>query len=181
MIHRIKHRQSGTTLIEVLIALLLFSVGILSVGIMLTYAVQLPKFAAYRATATLLASGHIERMRANRTADHRSDLNFDGSFTPLTVADCPYPNCTDNKLTAMDKASTQKFAREQLPAGGLLVTCTPPTSDTLPCTTGDLWLVWQEPNTLAAFKAQSSGECPKQVTDRLTKPAPRCLHVRFSL
>ena len=168
--------QSGTSLIEVLIAMLLFSVGMLPVGLMLVQAVQLPKLAAYRATATLLASGHIERMRANRMADHRSDLNFDGSLTPLLLADCAYPNCSPATLSAMDKAHTQKMIREQLPAGGLQVSC-----DATPCIAGNLWVLWQEPGSPAALKAQHSDDCPPQVTERFTNSPPRCLYVRFSL
>ena len=171
-----KRLQSGTSLIEVLIAMLLFSVGMLPVGLMLVQAVQLPKLAAYRATASLLASGHIERMRANPTADHQSDLNFDGSFTPLALADCAYPNCSALTLSAMDKAHTQKLAREQLPAGGLQVSC-----DATPCIAGNLWVLWQEPGSPAALKAQHSDDCPPQVTERFTNSPPRCLYVRFSL
>jgi type IV pilus assembly protein PilV len=176
-----KRLQSGTSLIEVLIAMLLFSVGMLPVGLMLVQAVQLPKLAAYRATASLLASGHIERMRANQTADHRSNLNFDGSLTPLALADCAYPNCTIDTLSAMDKAHTQKLAREQLPAGGLMVTC-----DASPCNAsrvikGNLWVVWQEPGSPAALKAQLSDDCPPQVSEHFTNSPPRCLYVRFSL
>jgi len=168
--------QCGATLIEVLIAMLLFSVGTLSVGLMLSYAVQLPKLAAYRATATHLAAGHIERMRANPGGNHTSDLNYDGNFSPLALSDCAYPNCNTDSLSAMDKARTQKNAREQLPAGGLQVSC-----DATPCTAGKLWLVWQEPSTLAALKGQYSDDCPPQVVDRFTKPSPRCHYVRFRL
>jgi type IV pilus assembly protein PilV len=156
--------------------MLLFSVGMLPVGLMLMQSVQMPKLAAHRATATLLASGHIERMRANPTADHRSDLNFDGSFAPLALADCAYPNCSAPTLSAMDKAHTQKLAREQLPAGGLQVSC-----DATPCIAGNLWVLWQEPGSPAALKAQSSDDCPAQVSERFAKSPPRCLYVRFSL
>ncbi len=171
-----KRQQSGTSLIEVLIAMLLFSIGMLPIGLMLVQAVQLPKLAGYRATATLLASGHIERMRANRTADHRSDLNFDGSMSALALADCAYPNCTIDTLSTMDKAHTQKLARDQLPAGGLMVMC-----DASPCTAGNLWVVWQEPGSPAALKAQHSDDCPPQVSERFTNSPPRCLYIRFSL
>jgi type IV pilus assembly protein PilV len=181
MIHRAKCTQNGTSLIEVLIAMLLFSVGMLPVGLMLMQSVQMPKLAAHRATATLLASGHIERMRANRKADHRSDLNYDGSFTPVALADCTYPNCSAPTLSAMDKAHTQKLAREQLPAGGLMVTCDQAPCDASRVITGNLWLLWQEPGSLAALKTQNSDHCPAQVSERFAESPPRCLYVRFSL
>lgn len=171
-----KRLQRGTSLIEVLMAMLLFSVGMLPVGLMLVQAVQLPKLAAYRTTATLLASGHVERMRANRTADHTLSLSFDGSFTPLALANCAYPNCSTDTLSVMDKAHTQKLAREQLPAGGLQISC-----DTLPCTAGNLWVVWQEPGSPAALQSQRSDNCPPQVSASFTNAPPRCLYVRFSL
>lgn len=171
-----KRLQGGASLIEVLIAMLLFSVGMLPVGLMLVQAVQLPKLAAYRATAMLLASGHIERMRANQEADHRSDLNYDGSFTPVALADCAFPNCTKDTLSAMDKAHTQKLTREQLPAGGLQVSC-----DATPCIAGNLWVLWQEPGSPAALKSQLADDCPPQVSERFTNSPPRCLYVRFSL
>ena len=181
MIHRTKIKQNGTFLIEVLIAMLLFSVGMLPVGLMLMQSVQMPKLAAHRAVATLLASGHIERMRANPGADHRSDLNYDGSFTPVALADCTYPNCTPDTLASMDKAHTQKLARDQLPAGGLMVTCDASPCNALPVTSGNLWLLWQEPGSPAALKAQNSDDCPAQVSERFAKSPPRCLYVRFSL
>ena len=175
-----KRLQSGTSLIEILIAMLLFSVGMLPVGLMLVQAVQLPKLASYRATAMLLASGHIERMRANPTDDHTDhhtlSLNFDGSFTPLPLADCAYPNCSPATLSAMDKAHTQKLVREQLPAGGLQVSC-----DATPCIAGNLWVLWQEPGSPAALKAQLSDDCPPQVSEHFTNSPPRCLYVRFRL
>jgi type IV pilus assembly protein PilV len=181
MTRDLKHLQSGASLIEVMMAMLLFSIGMLPIGLMLVQAVQLPKLAAYRATATLLASGHIERMRANRTANHSSVLNYDGNFTPLALADCTYPNCTTDTLSAMDKAHTQKLAREQLPAGGLMVTCDESPCNSSSVISGNLWLVWQEPGSAAALKAQLSDDCPPQVSERFTDSPPRCLYVRFSL
>jgi type IV pilus assembly protein PilV len=176
MMAPLKRAQTGSTLIEVLIAMLLFSAGMLSVGLILSHTVQLPKLATYRTTATHLAAGHIERMRANPKGNHNAALNFDGSFTPLSLADCPFPTCTIDSLTAMDKAYTQKNVRQQLPAGGLQVDC-----DAAPCTSGDLWLVWQEPSTFATLNARHSDNCPTRISNRVAKPAPRCFYVRFSL
>lgn len=57
--------QSGATLIEVLVAILILSFGMLSLGAMMSFAVQLPKLSGYRSTATNLASSYVERIRAN--------------------------------------------------------------------------------------------------------------------
>ena len=58
-------RQLGASLLEVLVAILILSFGMLALSGMLAFSVQMPKLAAYRATATALAASHIERMRAN--------------------------------------------------------------------------------------------------------------------
>lgn len=82
--------EAGATLIEVLVAILLLSFGMLALGAMLSFAVQAPKMSAYRATATNLANSYVERMRANPEGFAKSDgtggsygtaLNGAGSIT----------------------------------------------------------------------------------------------------
>jgi len=76
-----KHnQQSGASLIEVLVAVLILSFGMLALGGMMAYAVQMPKLAGYRSTASTLANAYVERMRANR-------VGFDGDFYASTVAE----------------------------------------------------------------------------------------------
>lgn len=169
-----RHQQSGVSLIEVMVAIGLFSVGILALGAVLSFAVHLPKLAAYRATATHLASSHVERIRANPGGNYNSALNYDGTFTAIPLANCVYPTCTSATLVDMDSAFTQNAARTQLPGGGLQVNC-----DGIPCTSGNLWIVWQEPSTFAAFNPRHSDNCPPEVTGKFSTPKPRCLHLKF--
>ena len=61
-------KQTGASLIEVLVAILILSFGMLSLGAMMSFGVQLPKLSGYRATATSLAAGYTERVRANPNA-----------------------------------------------------------------------------------------------------------------
>ncbi len=172
----VRHQQSGASLIEVLVALGLFSVGILALGVVLSFAVQLPKLAAYRATATHLASSHVERIRANPGGNYNSALNYDATFTALQLANCAYPMCTSATLVEMDSAFTQNAARTQLPAGGLQVNC-----DGVPCASGNLWIVWQEPSTFATLNPSTSDNCPSEVTGKFSTPKPRCLHLKFKI
>ena len=176
-------RQSGASLIEVLVAILLLSFGMLALGAMMSFAVQMPKLSALRATAANLAASHVERIRANpgafRIGSYSSALNYDGTTNVLTLANCTYPNCTEASLAQMDIKATQKAVREQLPAGGMLSTCS-----TSPCTTGsygNLWIIWQEPTTYAALNPSSSDNCPATVTSTYTNPRPRCLYVRYKV
>jgi type IV pilus assembly protein PilV len=176
------HRQRGATLIEVLVAILVLSFGMLALGGMMAYGVQMPKIAAHRATAANLAAAHIERIRANPTGFHNGDyskaLSYDGTFAAIALADCAFPNCTATTLAEMDTAATRNAVRTQLPAGGMLTTC-----DTAPCSTksyGNVWIIWQEPATNAALTSGSTDSCPAAVA-AFTDPAPRCLYVRFKL
>lgn len=183
-----KTSQSGASLIEVLVAILLLSFGMLALGSMMSFAVQAPKLSGYRATATNLASGHIERIRANpggfAANSYSSALSYNGTFydpgTDLpNLADCTYPDCTEATLATMDRAATNRAAHIELPAGGMIMKC-----DTSPCNKssyGNLWIVWQEPSTRAALNPTSSDNCPTEVTGTYTNPAPRCLYVKFKI
>ena len=186
---QLKHHQSGASLIEVLVAILLLSFGMLSLGGMLAYAVQLPKLSAYRATAAMLASQHIERIRANPGAatpttggyskgDYTVGLTYDGTSTiPAAPSACSYPNCTETTLATMDNGFTQRELRKQLPAGGMIVKSS--------ASYGELWIVWLEPDTFAAMNrgtTNNTDNCPTEVTTVYnTAPIPRCLYVRFKI
>ena len=174
-------------MLEVLVAILILSFGMLALGAMLSLSVQLPKLAAYRATATHLAFSHIERIRANPTEFQKSDgkyavepLSYDGTFNNIPLADCIYDQCSPSTLAIMDNAATQRAIRMTLPAGGMLVTC-----DTATCSAasyGNLWIVWQEPSTYSALNPSSSDNCPAEITAKYnTDPKPRCLYVRFKI
>ena len=190
-----RFKQSGATLIEVLIAILILSFGMLALGAMLSFAVQLPKLSGYRATATNLASSYVDRMRANpigfATDQYTAGLHETSwSFSDIEPSECVYPNCTPNSLATMDIAATRRAVRRQLPAGDLLMWCSAPTAPTsaIGCTKeaqGNLWIVWQEPSTNSLLSA-SSDDCPPNLTSTYTgyptSPTPaRCLYVRFKI
>jgi type IV pilus assembly protein PilV len=178
----LKH-QTGASLIEVLVAILVLSFGMLALGSMMAYAVQMPKLAAYRATAANLAASHIERMRAN-TAGFATDSYVETmtyNATLPSVNPCTYPTCTADSIAALDKNDTNRAMRRELPSGGMRMTCTGPCTDL----DGDLWVIWREPSTFGALAASNSDECPDSATSptftAFTAPEPRCLHVRFKL
>jgi len=178
-----RNSQLGASLIEVLVAILILSFGMLSLGAMLSFSVQMPKLSGYRAIATNLAADHIERIRANAgefvAGTYNSGLSYDGTFNTINLANCTYPNCSSTQLAAMDIAATRSAIRIELPAGGLMVNC-----DGGVCgvnSYGNLWVVWQEPNTSVALNATTSDNCPTEVTETYTDPAPRCLYVRFKI
>ena len=178
--------QQGASLIEVLVAILILSFGMLSLGAMMSFGVQLPKLAGYRATASSLAASYIERVRANPNAFtgnlYSAALNETSawSFADIALSDCQYADpCTEATLATMDIQATRRAVRRALPAGDFIMKC-----DTAACTKaeyGNLWIVWQEPSTFAALNPASSDYCPAEATTAYSSPAPRCLYVRFKI
>lgn len=59
--------QRGATLLEVLIALLIFSFGMLGLAALQTYSVKANQSANFRSQATALANVVLDNVRANRT------------------------------------------------------------------------------------------------------------------
>ncbi len=176
--------------------MLLLSFGMLALASMMAFAVQAPKLSAYRATAANLASSHIERMRANPEgfANNRYTTALNGSswdFTSIDPkgADCTHPNCTESTLAAMDIQATRGTVRRDLPAGDIVMWCNmPPAITASNCTKasqGNMWIIWQEPNTNSLLGANSDN-CPPDVTSTYTgyptSPTPaRCLYIRFKV
>ena len=170
-------------MIEVLVSIFILSFGMLALGAMLSFAVQMPKLSGYRATATNLAAAHVERIRANPNGfianAYSSALSYDEAFNSLSLDPCKYPDCDASTLARMDNAATNQAARRDLPAGGMILKC-----DTSVCASnsyGNLWIVWQQPSTYAAIDPGSSDNCPSEVTETYTDPKPRCLYVRFKI
>ncbi|HPW30488.1 MAG TPA: type IV pilus modification protein PilV [Rhodoferax sp.] len=180
--HPIRSRQGGASLIEVLVAVLILSFGLLSLGAMLSLSVQMPKLSGFRTTATNIASDHIERIRANPDGFKNGAYvlsSYTGTFDEVSLAECAYPACTSASLAAMDNAASTYAARKLLPKGGLVVSCDPPGCG-LTNVDGNLWVVWEEQkDTSATVLAANSDRCPAAVTG--FSPPPRCLSVRFKL
>lgn len=184
-----KRPQFGATLIEVLVSVLILSFGMLALGGMLSMSVQLPKLAAFRATAAALAAGHVERIRANvngfsagnysATLIETSGWDLDYPAVPVTTV-CAYTTpCTASTLATQDTQDLRNSVRRALPGGDLVVQCSP-----TPCARssyGEIWIVWQEPSASAVFAPGSSDNCPAAATTLYTTPPPRCLYLRFKI
>lgn len=71
------NRNRGFTLIEVLVALLILSVGLLGIAGMQTLSLQMNVSARQSSQATFLAYDIIDRMRANKSAALNGDYDYD--------------------------------------------------------------------------------------------------------
>lgn len=176
------HREAGASLVEVLVALLVLSLGMLSLCGVLAFAVQSPKLSAHRATAVHLASSHIESIRANPagfySGRYATPLRWGNAPQSKPLAPCEYPHCASGALADQDTARLSDAVHVALPGGGMQVACEP--SPCSPTSHGDVWIVWEEPATYAALEAQASNACPPDTPVLPTTVQPRCVHLRFS-
>ncbi len=189
---KLTRHQSGATLIEILVTVLILSIGLLAMGAMMSYATLMPKFSGNRSVAMSTATNMIERMRANPSTwnaagtqtfsinDAYSTATFSvtpGSTSLPSGSTCSFPNCTQAAIATMDLALVQQQLNQQLSPAGLTIAVTnPPTS-----TEGDLWVIWQEPSAYGSFSTAGSDNCPAAVKALNLTPAPRCVYLPFKL
>lgn len=96
---KIKSRESGFTMIEVLIAVLIFAIGLLGVAGMQTLALKSTNNSNIRTLVNLHAYEIAERMRANMAG--AEDGLYDGISKSTGASDCR-PSCTPQELASWD-------------------------------------------------------------------------------
>lgn len=180
-------RQSGASLIEVLVAVLILSIGLLAMGAMMAYATLLPKFSGNRSVAISTATNMIERMRANPTtasptfsissyATSTFTTTFVASPSMPSGSSCSFPNCTQSTIATMDMAEVQYQLNQQLTPAGMTIQVTDAANNE-----GNLWVIWQEPSTFGSFSTGSSDNCPAAIVALSLTPPPRCVYLPFKL
>lgn len=121
--------QKGSSLIEILVSLMILSVGILGVMGLQTRSMQFNQGALHLVRATILAEDYVDRMRSN--------IDFAGLYTiGSTDAARSYINCedADANCTPRDLASYhvgtwQEEVSELLPGATVEVANIPPDSE----------------------------------------------------
>lgn len=92
-LHRAHPRQRGFTMLEVLIAVLVFSLGMLGLAGLLIFATQSNHVAYLRTQATFLAHNMAARMSANPAGLWGDGTNSDYTITAIEPAGTPIPSC----------------------------------------------------------------------------------------
>ena len=99
------HRQHGFTLLELLIALLVLSIGLLGLAALQTVGLRSNQMASMRTVATQMTYDMTDRMRANpdgmTTANQYYVLDT-GDATPSIATDCDAEACTTEELADFD-------------------------------------------------------------------------------
>ena len=195
---------AGATLLEVLVSILLVSLGLASMMGMQMYSQAVNKNAVNRGAAITLANELADLMRANpvgfgNRSYHLATAYFDGTtYTPsAAAAPCTYP-CgaspvtTANVSAAADQVATDDLnyfrqrVRSTLPAGGFMVQ----TLGAAPVLAeqADIWIIWNEALVLNINTTTTTGgvttttsseanidDCPAGVTNA------RCIRFRVNL
>jgi type IV pilus assembly protein PilV len=185
-------RQLGVSLIEVLVAMLIVSLGVLAMAGLLATASRYGRTSEFRAVATLLANDMADRIRANKAAldDTKGGAltNYDmtGDYSswadePGDAAACVTPTeCTPSEIAAQDRAAWGQSVYAGLPGGAGFVAV----SEAMPGGaagrnfTADIWVAWLDPDADEGQPA-ADGECPEAFEGQ--QPQPRCAFFRVGL
>jgi type IV pilus assembly protein PilV len=96
-------RQShGVGMVEVLVTLVILSVGLLGTATLYVTSMQTKTTAQSRMQAVNLAADIADRIRANRTAGDDYELPDTTALTTAPAASCTTTNCTSAEMAAVD-------------------------------------------------------------------------------
>lgn len=193
----LRQRLKGVALVEVLVAMLVVSVGVLAMAGLLATASRYGKTSEFRAAATLLATDMADRIRANKDA-LRSNVtpagnvavyNVTGDYSswatePADPVACSNVNeCTAAELAARDIAEWSQSVFANLPggAGYVSVAQVGALGAARENFAADIWVAWLDPEADAGLPTQTDGkECPEDF--RVTSGVqPRCAFFRVGL
>lgn len=150
-----KSHQLGASLIEILVAVLIVTFGIMSMLALQANSVRYNKTSEMRSVASLLAKDMADRMRANSAGViagqyNLTPTNYAAAVTATLNAmlddrkkDCSKNNCTAQEMAAFDLNQWQRNLFFGLPQTTAYIQY-----DTTAATSGaqyaDLWVVWDD-------------------------------------
>ena len=170
--------QRGASLIEVMVAIVVLSIGMLSMAWQHAVALKYDKMSQFRGVATQLASELADRIRANAAAG--ASYIYTEAYQPgivvVPAVDCTTAVCNRNQMAAFDLAEFRNAARMGLPDGGLLVTQDAANPGAL-----TIWLLWRDPEAIDTTTGTASLAigCPAAVG--AASPMPQCMPLEVLL
>lgn len=112
-----KKTNMGVGLIEVLVSLLILSVGLLGLLGLQTKVMQFNQGALYQTRATVLAKDMMDRMRANRQQASLYVSNFDSVINAFVDCETSTATCSPTELADFDLAGWRSDIARVLPDG----------------------------------------------------------------
>ena len=115
-------RQRGVSLIEVLMAVLIFSVGLIGLAGLMVMAARSNHAAYQRTQVTFLANNMADRMRANPVAIWSG--SYDSAAFPITgTTDCETTACTPVNVAKRDQQTWSGLLTTLLPKATASIKC----------------------------------------------------------
>lgn len=185
LIHARARAAQGVAMIEVLVAILVVSLGILAMAGLLSTSTRFGKTSEFRSVATLLASDIADRMRANFGS--AAGMVY-AQQTPSALATgipaeatCVNPDaCTPAEMAGVDLAQWQAALYKALPSGTGYI------GANADYTLFDVWVIWRESDADSeavtgvgnATNVAGKDGCPPNFSQA---GSPRCVHFRVGL
>jgi type IV pilus assembly protein PilV len=114
-------RQRGVSLIEVLMAVLIFSISLIGMAGLMMMATRSNQAAYLRTQVAFLASNMADRMRANPAAVWNG--NYNTTTVSTTITDCSTVNCTPAQLAQHDLGAWGSQLTSFLPTPVISINC----------------------------------------------------------
>ncbi len=172
-----RHSQLGASMIEVLVAILLVSVGLLGIAGLSGATFNYNKVSQMRLTGIALVNDLADRARVNvygydrgaydiALSDNYGGTVPDPDFNPLDPADPTYNATAADSLAAADVDQFLRSVRNRLPQGDAVVMGAGAGRASATSRDLDVWLLWQEPSTDAGdtLFGAGQGNCPSSLT-----------------
>jgi type IV pilus assembly protein PilV len=97
-----RHRHNrGVSFVELLVALVVMSIGVLGVASLQAISLQQNRSALFRAEATQLANDMLDRIRSNPFGSYAADIDDE----PESTSNCYQVNCNADQMAAFDISS----------------------------------------------------------------------------
>jgi type IV pilus assembly protein PilV len=116
--YKLLKSYAGYSLVEILVAVLVISVGLLGVATLQTRGQQFNHFSYLRTQATFLAYDLMDRMRTNATEARRgtyADNNGNCGSQPTPDTECDSSECSPDRLAQYDMANWRYMVCDVLP------------------------------------------------------------------
>lgn len=111
------NKKQGFTLLEVLIAIVIFSIGLLGLAKIQISSLRLTHDSLLRTTATLMAADMADRMRSNPTAMNAGIKSPYNASAGISNPTCLSSGCTSNQMAAQDLYEWNNMLATALPNG----------------------------------------------------------------
>jgi type IV pilus assembly protein PilV len=119
---RIRSRQRGMSLIEVLMAVLIFSIGLIGMAGLLVMATRSNHAAYLRTQAVFLADSMADRMSANSVGVWSGSYNASNYPVSTSAGNCS-TGCTPDALAQFDQSAWSSELRTFLPGVSASIHC----------------------------------------------------------